>query len=471
MPNRSKFDRVRTHWLFRYGLAVVLFASVLVLSITLDRLSAKISMTIPIVFALVAAVWFGGRGPGLLIAALFHATTIIYTPVPPDSSIAKVAFGHFSVALLYVFLVYLISGLRITQARLSEQRDLLQVTLASIADGVITTDRDERITFMNPVAEGLTGWDNKSVRGQPLDEVFKIVDEDTRARAANPVARVLTSGSVVGLTNHTLLLARDGKETPIEDRAAPIRQGKDLKGAVLVFGDVTERKAAERMRREREIMHSIVEAQESERNRIARDLHDHLGQQMTALRLTIQKIAQEWSGNEQLTESLIDVQAAALRIDKDIGFLSWELRPTEMEELGLVDALASFVREWSKQYGIDAEFNADPGAAGDGPQRVSNVLETNLYRITQEALNNILKHAAARSVNVTLHRQGDNLVLAIEDDGRGFDTTAADEKTSTNGLGLLGMRERAALLKGTLEIESRPGGGTTLLVRLPLTAV
>jgi PAS domain S-box-containing protein len=134
-------------------------------------------------------------------------------------------------------------------AVLREQREWFRVTLASIGDAVITTDPDGRVTFLNPIAEALTGWRHDPALGRPLDEVFPIVDETTRQPIANPVARVLARGAVVGLGNHTLLRRQDGTETPIDDSAAPIRDadGK-VAGVVLIFRDVTERRRVERER-------------------------------------------------------------------------------------------------------------------------------------------------------------------------------------------------------------------------------
>jgi len=131
--------------------------------------------------------------------------------------------------------------------RLEQEREWFRVTLASIGDAVITTDTDAKVTFLNPVAEKMTGWTNAEARGQPLATVFRIVNELTRAEAANPVARVLRDGVIVGLANHTTLIDRQGRDTAIEDSAAPIRdaQGRVV-GAVMVFHDVDARRRAER---------------------------------------------------------------------------------------------------------------------------------------------------------------------------------------------------------------------------------
>lgn len=130
---------------------------------------------------------------------------------------------------------------------LAHQREWFRVTLASIGDAVITTDVAGRVTFLNPIAEAMTGWTSADAMGQPLDAVFQIVNEDTRERAANPVDRVLREGVIVGLANHTALISRQGSETAIEDSAAPIRDADgDVAGAVMVFHDVTERRRAER---------------------------------------------------------------------------------------------------------------------------------------------------------------------------------------------------------------------------------
>src|SRR5882672_3045702 len=134
-----------------------------------------------------------------------------------------------------------------TTDALQDQRQWLEVTLSSIGDAVITTDGDGNITFLNPVAQSLTGWAQDEAAGVPLDTVFKIVNEETRATVENPGIRALREGLVFGLANHTLLIARNGAERPIDDSAAPIRNSNgEVAGVVLVFRDITERRQQER---------------------------------------------------------------------------------------------------------------------------------------------------------------------------------------------------------------------------------
>jgi PAS domain S-box-containing protein len=146
-------------------------------------------------------------------------------------------------------------------ARLRQQKELFRTTLASIGDAVITTDIEGRVAYLNAVAESLTGWTQKAAAGQPLATVFHIVNEQTRQTVENPVKKVLAEGKVVGLANHTLLVAKDGTERPIDDSAAPIQDehGK-VAGVVLIFRDIAERRKSERLIEDaRKYAESVVE--------------------------------------------------------------------------------------------------------------------------------------------------------------------------------------------------------------------
>jgi PAS domain S-box-containing protein len=214
-----------------------------------------------------------------------------------------------------------------------------------------------------------------------------------------------------------------------------------------------------------EALRQLVTVQEDERQRIARDLHDQLGQQLTALRLKLEMLKKNCAGREDLSRQVGEVQTLARELDSDVDFLAWQLRPTTLDELGLVAALDNYVRQWSTHFNIPAEFNADRF----GRTQLSCEAATNFYRIAQEALNNIGKYARATRVNVFLEPRDAFAVLIIEDDGVGFDPGGAQNGgKGRKGMGIIGMRERAALVGGILEIESAGGIGTTVYVSVPV---
>jgi signal transduction histidine kinase len=217
--------------------------------------------------------------------------------------------------------------------------------------------------------------------------------------------------------------------------------------------------------RARGLLRRVVTAQEDERSRIARNLHDHLGQRLTALRLQLE-VANDKGGNQrELNQAIEQAQMIAKQLDADVDFLSWELHPASLDRLQLATALFHFVQEWSKHFDIPAEFHISEMETGRFPRDIAS----NLYRIAQEALNNIYKHAQATRVDVIFECREDRITLVIEDNGQGFAVNdVAVEGGEDKGIGLIGMRERAALVGGTLEIDSRPGDGTTIIVRAPL---
>jgi signal transduction histidine kinase len=230
-----------------------------------------------------------------------------------------------------------------------------------------------------------------------------------------------------------------------------------------MLAEVKERRAAEE--HAHNLVGQLVTAQEDERRRISRDLHDQLGQQLTALRLKLAAMREECGQDEAARSRIEEVQALAERLDSEVDFLAWELRPTALDDLGLAAALVNFVKEWSSHYHVPAEAHIT--GFGSAELRLAPEAETCLYRITQEALNNVYKHAQAARVSVILERRGPEAVLVIEDDGVGFDAAEASGWEGGRGLGLVGMRERAALLGGSVEFESEPGSGTTIFARVP----
>jgi signal transduction histidine kinase len=228
--------------------------------------------------------------------------------------------------------------------------------------------------------------------------------------------------------------------------------------------------AAERAERARqELRRELAAAEEGERRRLSRELHDHLGQELTALRLGLDDarrlIARQVPPDAPVFGRLAQLEALAASMSAEVRTMSLELRPPELDDVGLDHALRTYAAEWSDRYRIPAEVTV-PGSTR---LVVPPEQGTTLYRIAQEALTNVARHARARHVSVILERTDGEARLIVEDDGRGFDATEVAARAQTERrLGLGGMRERAALVGGSLQIESTPGGGTTVFARLPM---
>ena len=226
--------------------------------------------------------------------------------------------------------------------------------------------------------------------------------------------------------------------------------------------DITERKEADAERAR--LLRQVVEAQEEERRRIALEMHDQFGQQLSALALKLSALRQERGRRRVLGEQLASLEAMTRQLDTDLELIISRLRPPALDDLGLVAALTNYVRHWSQHFGINANLHA----SGLEPGRLTNEIDTALYRITQEALINVAKHARAENVAVLLDGHSGRVSLIVEDDGLGFDMKQTIGPRSRFGLD--GMRERASLLGGTLDIESHPGRGTTVVARIPVPA-
>ena len=226
--------------------------------------------------------------------------------------------------------------------------------------------------------------------------------------------------------------------------------------------DITERKRAEEIRVR--LLQQVISAQEEERGRIARELHDETGQSLTALLIGLRTVesAPTLEDARIWAESLRTIASMTLQ---EVGRLAWGLRPSVLDDLGLVATLERYASEYSDSYEITVEMDTK----GLDSKRLPFTVETTLYRIAQEALTNIARHAAAKNVKIFIERQPSAVRMSIKDDGQGFDVNEALRRQgSTRHLGLHGMQERAALLNGSLTIESIPKKGTSLYVQIPL---
>lgn len=291
--------------------------------------------------------------------------------------------------------------------------------------------------------DGSTGWARHHVTairdkdGIPRSAAFVIIDITERKQMEDELKR---------LNEHL--------EQRVIERTLELSDSN-----TALQAEIVERKQMETVRM---LLRTLLTAQEQERRHLARELHDQFGQQLTALKMNLELLKESCGEQTELCERVDTVVSIAKRLDADVDFLVWQVRPTALDDLGLVAALTTYFNEWMKHQDVPVQF-AQVGMEGE---RLSLEIETILYRIAQETLNNIAKHARAKQVSIILNRRNQNVTLIIEDDGIGFDVKQ-QEAADGQRFGLLGIRERAALVGGTVDIESQPGDGTTIFVRIP----
>ena len=232
-----------------YGLALLAVILAVLLRWALDPLMGDSLPLVSLFGAVAAVVWLGGYRPAIVTVVIGYIVCDYLFIQPRGEFHLSVAGVVGIVAYLFTCTLIIVFGesARLAQSRANQRREVLRVTLASIGDAVITTDNDGVITYLNKVAESLTGWSFDEALGQPLEKVFRIINETTRQPVENPATRALREGVVVGLANHTMLIRKDGSECPIDDSAAPIRdESRHVSGCVLIFRDVSTQRTAER---------------------------------------------------------------------------------------------------------------------------------------------------------------------------------------------------------------------------------
>ena len=252
--------------------------------------------------------------------------------------------------------------------------------------------------------------------------------------------------------------AKDDLEARVEQRTAELSRVNSALQA-----EMAERKQSESARLQ--LLRQLVTTQEEERRRISRELHDQMGQQLSSLMLGLKAMERMPAGQPSNMKSLQQLESLTEHLVQKVHHLAQELRPAALDDLGLQTALINYLEKWSERSGVPVDFH-------DGSldkQRLPSQVETTVYRVIQEALTNVLKHARAHRVSVILNHHRDQMLAIVEDDGKGFDAEILNNATDNHrGLGILGMQERVALVGGILNIESVQDGGTTLVVRIPV---
>jgi PAS domain S-box-containing protein len=401
-----------------------------------------------------------------------------------------------------------ITGRKTAEAALSEREERLRFLVEGTRDyAMFLMDPQRRIFHWNSGAESLFGWSRDEMIGQSGDIIFTPEDraKGDPEKEAEEAARTTSApnmrwhrckdgslfwsdgrntalhneaGEVLGFSkilrdatnekaaDEALQRAHDELEERVQERTAQLRS------------EILQRRDAEHAREQ--LLQRLVNAQEEERRRISLEMHDEMGQQLTGLLLGLNALAK---GNEPrirtlpFPQQIQRLQEIARDVMQQMHHLAWELRPAALDTFGLEPALRRYVQQWSERSQVPVDYlsrgivTADSPSSGLSSSRLPQQVETALYRVVQEALTNVQRHAQAGNVSVLLERREKDVIAMVEDDGGGFEV-AEDEtgrlRPSADRLGLLGMMERLELVNGILTVESAPGQGTTVYARVPI---
>jgi PAS domain S-box-containing protein len=398
-----------------------------------------------------AAAWFGDQVPWLA------ATDLV-------ADVAVLAAGITGVVILAMSAEA--RSLRMQQA-LDAAHARLRAILESAMDAIIAVDEGGNIVVFNRAAEQVFRCPRREAYGAPL---ARFIPERYRASVRGRIEAFGISGGASRSADELSTLwglRADGEEFPIEiSISQALVAGRRYYTAIL--RDATRRKQYEdalKAQKEemRELSARVLEAREEEKTLIARELHDELGQMLTALKMDLAWMRErlpadsaELAGKARQMNAMLDQTVASVRR------ISADLRPLMLDDLGLTDAAQWLVEDFGRRAGIECRLDLNADAGLDALERPA---ATAVYRALQESLTNIARHSGAKSARIALGLRNGTLELEIEDDGRGI---SREEIAMSRSLGLKGMRERIGYLGGSLEVEGTPGRGTRVRVRLPV---
>lgn len=349
---------------------------------------------------------------------------------------------------------------------------LLKVTLSSIGDGVIATDRAARITFINPVALALTGWTSEEALQIPIREVFRIVNETTRATVENPLEKALKTGEVVGLANHTVLIAKDGTDVPIDDSGAPIRDADgEIHGAVLVFRNISARRHAERQLKEsnRQLEEFVAAA--------AHDLRSPLRSVHSMAELLAHRFGEQiGSDGRDIVGFILGGAGGMLRLLEDLLAYARasHFEPLQSERTSLDSALRTVLEN------LRVEIETSGARISAEPLPNASIAETHAVQLFQNLIGNALKYRsdAPPDVRISCNRKGSDWLLRVSDNGIGIESqyfreifkpfrrVHVDDRPGS-GIGLATCQKIANGYGGRIWVDSEPGKGSTFFVTVP----
>ncbi|MGE3171830.1 MAG: PAS domain S-box protein [Planctomycetota bacterium] len=321
------------------------------------------------------------------------------------------------------------------------------------ADPVLVEDVQGCIFDLNAAAEQVYGWPRDELIGRSVE---LLIADEYRVQAREARRRCARGEEVADVD--WVRVARDGKRLPTMLTLFPVLDDDGTVQAIVsVAKDVSELRRRDAMRRE--LLRAVEAAEQRERRILSRDLHDSIGQLLALARMRLAALRDRAAGGE-LEQRVAEIEALLADIDGQARTLMFRVHPTSLEELGLTAAIEQLAESMHSTYGLTIAVRGD----GDLPL-LDDEVRVALYRCVRELLINVSRHAGTTAARIELARAGEGIAVTVVDEGRGFDATATDE-----GLGLFGVRDRVDRLGGDCDLESRPGGGTRVRIRLAARA-
>jgi PAS domain S-box-containing protein len=467
----------------RYAGAILTVAVAVFVAASLESL---LDPTVVFLIAVVIAAWFSGLWPALLASLLstvaldFYFTAPFFQFTGGFHSLARIA-AFTAVAALFASTSarrrsaeralkeardHLDAKVRERTAELEaaharvlaqaealrEQAELLDLT----HDTIFVRDTRDVIRYWNRGAEELYGWTPAEANGRMTHDLMRTV---LPASLEEITAHVVREGRWEGELVHT---KRDGSQVVVASRWSLLRDsaGQPI-GILETNNDITARKRAEHELEE--LAGRLIHAQEEERSRIGRELHDHISQMLGVLTIRIDQLRIDPATPASLAGALEELRQSTAEITTDIHSLSHRLHSSALDYLGLVPALQRLVTEFSARHGIAIELTHN-----SVPASLKGDVGLCLFRVAEESLTNIAKHSRARTARVHVRGAPDGLHLTVEDSGNGFDVDSLERR---GGLGFVSMRERLRAVRGTFHVDSAPSRGTRVEVTVPAASL